>query len=74
MSDSKVEQRLDSLEQQVRLLTQRLQPAPVQSDGPQRDWRRSVGMFNDRPVMKEIDAEGQRIREEDRERASDDHS
>ena len=74
MPDNKLEQRLDSLEQQVRFLMERIQSTPVQTNSPQRDWRKSVGMFNDRPIMKEIDAEGIRIREEDRERAGNDYS
>ncbi len=32
----------------------------------EKDWRRSVGMFDDDPIMKEIIEEGQRLREEDR--------
>lgn len=36
--------------------------------GPQRkkDWRRTVGMFAGDDLMKEIDEEGRKIREEDR--------
>lgn len=30
-----------------------------------RDWRKSLGMFNDRPVMQQIDEAGRRIRQED---------
>jgi hypothetical protein len=32
-----------------------------------KDWRRTVGMFDGDPVMKEIIEEGRRIRELDRE-------
>lgn len=34
---------------------------------PPKDWRRTVGMFDGDPVMKEIIEEGRRIRELDRE-------
>lgn len=34
-----------------------------------KDWRRTVGMFEGDPIMKEIIAEGQRIRKEDRRQA-----
>ena len=33
---------------------------------PNKDWRRTVGMFRNDPVMKEIIEAGRRIREEDR--------
>ncbi|MBC7818118.1 MAG: hypothetical protein IAG10_14610 [Planctomycetaceae bacterium] len=42
----------------------------VQKSGstePPKDWRRTVGMFDGDPVMKEIIEEGRRIRELDRE-------
>jgi hypothetical protein len=34
-----------------------------------KDWRRTVGMFDGDPVMKEIIDEGRRIREQDRAQA-----
>ena len=34
-----------------------------------KDWRSTLGMFADDPVMKEIDEEGRRIREADRQQA-----
>lgn len=61
MSQPTLEERVAALEQTVaRLLTQR--PAP----GPN-DWRSTIGMFKDDPVMKEIQEEGRKIREADRE-------
>lgn len=35
-----------------------------------KDWRRTAGMFDDDPLMREIIEEGQRIREEDRQKPS----
>ncbi len=34
-----------------------------------KDWRSTLGMFADDPIMKEIDEEGRRIREADRQQA-----
>ena len=34
-----------------------------------KDWRSTLGMFADDPIMKEIDAEGRRIREAGRQQA-----
>jgi len=39
------------------------------SDPRVKDWRRTVGMFEGDPIMKEIIEEGRRIREEDRRQA-----
>lgn len=58
-----IEQRLDRLEQAVREIQSR---AGRTTAG--RDWRRSVGMFQDDPVMKEIIEQGRRIRDDDRSR------
>jgi len=35
----------------------------------QKDWRRTLGMFADDPMMKQIDEEGRRIRARDRHQA-----
>jgi len=56
--------RIDELE--ARLLAQ-------EHPAPRKDWRRVVGMFDDSEVMPQIIAEGQRIREADRESAADGH-
>lgn len=74
MSEKRVEDRLDELEQQVHFLMARMQATHTADPLNAKDWRKSVGMFRDRPVMKEIDEEGERIRREDRERASSDYS
>jgi hypothetical protein len=34
-----------------------------------KDWRSTLGMFADDPIMQEIDEEGRRIREADRQQA-----
>jgi len=74
MSERRVKDRLDELEQQVSVLMQRMQSTNTADPTNAKDWRKSVGMFKDRPVMKEVDQEGTRIRDEDRERAASDRS
>jgi len=56
-----LEQRVAALEQQVARLKQTVPR--------QKDWRRTLGMFSNDPVMKEIDEETLKIREADRRRA-----
>ncbi|TWU37518.1 hypothetical protein Q31b_43060 [Novipirellula aureliae] len=72
MSERRVEDRLDDLEQQVSVLMERMQATSAADPSNAKDWRKSVGMFNDRPAMREIDEEGERIRREGRERAASD--
>jgi len=64
MSQSTLEERVAALEKTVSELLARLQAKP---DG--KGWRSAIGMFANDEVMKEIDGEGQRIREEDRRKA-----
>jgi len=73
MEDSSVENRLDSLEQQVRRILGVINDSKSE-DRKVKDWRQSLGMFNDHPVMKQIDDEGQQIRQNDREQVANDHS
>jgi len=47
----------------TQLLTQ------AEHDRPQKDWRSTVGMFTNDPVMKQIQEEGRKIRQADREQA-----
>ena len=68
MSDN-LETRLSSLEQQVKEILGKLK-----STAEKKDWRQSLGMFNDRPEMKRIDEEGSRIRQQDRTESVNDHS
>lgn len=55
---------LESLARRVEALERALdrKPRPVRS----KDWRRVVGMFGDSEFMKQVDAEGQAIREAER--------
>ncbi len=64
MSDTttKLEERVHTLEKQVAELMKRILAPP-----PEKDWRSTIGMFANDPVMKEIDEEGSRIREAERE-------
>ena len=59
-----LEERVAALEETVTLLLS-------QSDSvvAKKDWRSTLGMFADDPIMKEIDEEGRRIREADRQQA-----
>lgn len=66
MSEGSLEDRVAALEEQVERLSRRLLPG--QKEPPPKDWRRTIGMFAGDEVMKEIDEEGKRIREEDRKR------
>ncbi len=56
-----LDERLTRVEQLVDDLVRKSQL----SERP-KDWRRTVGMFDGDPVMKEIIDEGRRIREQDR--------
>lgn len=63
MDDSSIENRLDTLEQQVRRILGVIQGANSEQRAV-KDWRQSLGMFNDRPGMKQIDEEGKQIRQQ----------
>ncbi len=64
MTTPTLEERVTALEATVAQLLS--QSAPVAG---KKDWRSTLGMFADDPVMQEIDEEGQRIREADRRQA-----
>lgn len=64
MSQPSLEERVANLEQQVEQLTRRLLPG--EKLPPDKDWRSTLGMFADDPIMKEIIDEGRKIRELDR--------
>lgn len=70
MSDTttKLEERVDALERQVAELMERILAPP-----PTKDWRSTIGMFANDPVMKEIQEEGRKIREAEREQARRDY-
>ncbi len=63
MSQMSVEERISALERTVAQLVQSRQTA-----SRTKDWKRTVGMFSGNELMKEIDAAGQMIREQDRQR------
>ncbi|MEK6258601.1 MAG: hypothetical protein AABP62_08260 [Planctomycetota bacterium] len=62
-----LEQRVARLEEQMRVMVS--SRADERAATPNKDWRRTVGMFRNDPVMKEIIEAGHRIREEDRQQA-----
>ncbi|MEX2169612.1 MAG: hypothetical protein WD851_09890 [Pirellulales bacterium] len=64
MPEQTLEQRVAALEQQVERLTNLL---PGERLPPDKDWRSTLGMFANDPIMKEIIEEGRKIRELDRE-------
>ncbi len=55
---------LESLAQRVDALERALGRKPVSVRS--KDWRRIVGMFGDSDFMKQVDAEGQALREAER--------
>jgi hypothetical protein len=65
MPDTTLETRVDHLEQQVAALMQRLL-TPVTG----KSWRTTVGIFDGDALMREIDEEGRKIREADREQTA----
>jgi hypothetical protein len=61
MSEPSLEERIVKLEKLMDTVLQNLDIA-----SRKKDWRKTAGMFDGDPLMQEIIAEGQRIREEDR--------
>ena len=58
-SPTTLEERVAALEETVaKLLSQ------ADAVGAKKDWRSTLGMFADDPIMQEIDEEGRRIRED----------
>jgi len=62
MSQGTVEERLVRLERLVDNVLDRLSRERT----PQRDWRRTIGMFDDDPIMKDVIEGALRRREEER--------
>jgi hypothetical protein len=60
-----------TLEERVAALEETIVQLLSQSDLVviKNDWRSTLGMFADDPIMQEIDEEGRRIREADRQQA-----
>jgi hypothetical protein len=69
MSDAPLEQRVRTLEQQMHDVLQRIQSSSL-PDSVTKDWRKSLGMFDDHPLMKQIDLAGQLVRQQDREQGA----
>jgi hypothetical protein len=59
-----LEARVAALEETVAKLL-----ATSEATADKKDWRRTLGMFADDPIMKQIDEEGRRIRDQDRQQA-----
>jgi hypothetical protein len=53
---------LEALAKRIEVLEQKL----AEREKPKKDWRSSVGMFDGSEFMKQVDAEGEAIREADR--------
>ena len=64
MPPHSTEQRLAALEQQVADLK-----AQTTRQGRKKDWRRTIGIFTDKPEMQELFAEAMKLREADRKKA-----
>ena len=69
MSDMQLELRIQTLEQQMREVLQRMQSISSSSTVT-KDWRKSLGMFDDHPLMKQIDEAGRLFRQHDREQGA----
>lgn len=65
MPEASLEERVVKLENLVDMLLQH-----VDVSVRKKDWRRTTGMFDGDPLMKEIIEEGQRVREKDRRKTS----
>ncbi len=63
--EATLEERVIKLERLVDMLLQH-----VDVSMRKKDWRRTAGMFDGDPLMREIIKEGQRVREEDRRKTS----
>ncbi len=63
------------LEERVRILESQMAKFLLEKTKPQgKDWRQTLGRFTGDELMREIDEEALRFREEDRKRAEDSES
>jgi hypothetical protein len=69
MPGEPIEQRLERIVEELRQAVLRKPGQPGRDD-----WRRTIGMFANDPIAKEIIDEALKIREEERQRARDDDS
>ena len=65
MPEATLEERVVKLERLVEMVLQRMDVSVRK-----KDWRRTAGMFDGDPLMREIIEEGRRVREEDRRKTS----
>jgi len=65
VSEATLEERVMKLERLVDMLLQH-----VDVSMRKKDWRRTAGMFDGDPLIREIIEEGQRVREKDRRKTS----
>lgn len=61
VGEATLEERVIKLERLMETVLQHVEVSPRK-----KDWRRTAGMFDGDPLMKEIIDEGRRVREEDR--------
>ncbi len=61
MSQPTLEERITALEEVVVRILEQSASTPLK-----KDWRSTLGMFANDPIMQEIDEEGRKIREADR--------
>ena len=69
MTQGTVEERLVRLERLVDNVLDRLSRERT----PRKDWRRTIGMFDDDPVMRDVIEEALRHREEERKQFYEDY-
>ena len=69
MSDTSLEQRIEMLEKQMQVVLRRVHSSSGRISEI-KDWRKSLGMFDDHPVMKQIDKAGQLFRQLDRDKGA----
>jgi hypothetical protein len=68
MSQQTLEERVRALEEKFDQLARQLRP---DGESGRDDWKSTVGMFANDPIMKEILDEARKIRERDREQTRD---
>jgi hypothetical protein len=66
MSTASLEERVAALEEEVARLARQFRPSDEPSPD---DWKSTVGMFANDPIMKEVLDEARKFRERDREKA-----
>lgn len=64
MSATPLEQRIETLEKQMQIVLRKMHSSSGRISET-KDWRKSLGMFDDHPVMQQIDEAGQLVRQQD---------